>query len=237
MQGILDRSRCRQTGLRATSVGRYYDPNTAQFLSVDPLVNITGSPYSFAGDNPLDGTDPTGLMIAPQCDPTGCFSGSGKFIEANTSSVADGGSAASGAALGGVGGSTSGAKEGGQAFVDQAAEQIASKTAKQPLEQLSKGIVTFGRGFELFGVALSLTVDVNDHSSVGYILGDVGGGFAGGTFGAAWGAARCLKTVVGAVPCAIAGGILFGGATAYAGGYLGDAAEREIKHVWHEVFG
>jgi len=61
MQGILDRSRCRQTTLRATSVGRYYDPATAQFLSVDPLVNVTGARYTYAGDNPLDGTDPTGL--------------------------------------------------------------------------------------------------------------------------------------------------------------------------------
>ena len=72
MQGILDRSRCRQTALRATSVGRYYDPATAQFMSVDPLVKVTGAPYSFAGDNPLNGTDPTGLDCrnTDSCPPT-----------------------------------------------------------------------------------------------------------------------------------------------------------------------
>jgi len=40
---------------------RYYDPATAQFLSRDPLAALTGSPYSYIYDNPLNGTDPTGL--------------------------------------------------------------------------------------------------------------------------------------------------------------------------------
>lgn len=41
--------------------GRTYDPATAQFLSVDPLKAITGAPYNYAGDNPLNEADPTGL--------------------------------------------------------------------------------------------------------------------------------------------------------------------------------
>ena len=41
---------------------RTYDPATAQFLSVDPLVKLTGAPYSYAGDNPLNEGDPTGLL-------------------------------------------------------------------------------------------------------------------------------------------------------------------------------
>jgi RHS repeat-associated protein len=40
---------------------RSYDPATAQFLSVDPLDAITGERYSYAGDNPLNNGDPTGL--------------------------------------------------------------------------------------------------------------------------------------------------------------------------------
>jgi RHS repeat-associated protein len=42
---------------------RYYDASTAQFLSRDPLSAITRSPYGYVGDNPLNGTDPSGLMI------------------------------------------------------------------------------------------------------------------------------------------------------------------------------
>jgi len=40
---------------------RVYDPSTAQFLSVDPLKATTGAPYYYAGDNPLNEADPTGL--------------------------------------------------------------------------------------------------------------------------------------------------------------------------------
>jgi RHS repeat-associated protein len=40
---------------------RYYDPATGQFLSVDPDVSLTAQAYDFAGGNPLNATDPTGL--------------------------------------------------------------------------------------------------------------------------------------------------------------------------------
>jgi RHS repeat-associated protein len=51
-------------------IGRYYDPQTGQFLSVDPLVNKTGQPYAYTGDDPVNDTDPSGLA----CDWTSVFS-------------------------------------------------------------------------------------------------------------------------------------------------------------------
>jgi RHS repeat-associated protein len=39
---------------------RVYDPATAQFLSVDPFVALTGEPYSYAEDDPIDKADPNG---------------------------------------------------------------------------------------------------------------------------------------------------------------------------------
>jgi hypothetical protein len=42
-------------------IGRYYDPATGQFLSVDPLVDATGEPYAYTGDDPVNGVDPLGL--------------------------------------------------------------------------------------------------------------------------------------------------------------------------------
>lgn len=41
---------------------RYYDPATTQFLTRDPLASITSSAYGYVNDNPLNGTDPTGLF-------------------------------------------------------------------------------------------------------------------------------------------------------------------------------
>jgi RHS repeat-associated protein len=39
---------------------RVYDPATAQFLTVDPAVSLTGAPYNYAEDNPLNQADPSG---------------------------------------------------------------------------------------------------------------------------------------------------------------------------------
>jgi RHS repeat-associated protein len=39
---------------------RYYDPTTGQFMSRDPLVATTRSPYAYVAGNPLNATDPTG---------------------------------------------------------------------------------------------------------------------------------------------------------------------------------
>jgi hypothetical protein len=43
------------------SVARYYDPATGQFLSVDPEVSETLTPFAYAGDDPVNANDPSGL--------------------------------------------------------------------------------------------------------------------------------------------------------------------------------
>ncbi len=40
---------------------RYYDSETAQFISRDPLVSVTRSAYSYSNNSPLNYEDPTGL--------------------------------------------------------------------------------------------------------------------------------------------------------------------------------
>lgn len=42
---------------------RYYDPQTAQFLTRDPAVRGTRAPYSYALDKPVDFVDPSGEMV------------------------------------------------------------------------------------------------------------------------------------------------------------------------------
>jgi len=42
-------------------VARYYDPTTAQFLTRDPIEQLTQQPYQYANGDPLDQTDPLGL--------------------------------------------------------------------------------------------------------------------------------------------------------------------------------
>jgi RHS repeat-associated protein len=42
-------------------IGRYYDPATGQFLSVDPMVEQTLEAFGYAGDNPVNENDPNGM--------------------------------------------------------------------------------------------------------------------------------------------------------------------------------
>lgn len=44
---------------------RYYDPATGQFLTRDPLEQVTGQPYTYATDDPLNLADPSGQDAIP----------------------------------------------------------------------------------------------------------------------------------------------------------------------------
>ena len=52
---------------------RYYDPSTAQFLTVDPLITETGTPYTFTHDDPVNATDASGLISVPLPGPDVLF--------------------------------------------------------------------------------------------------------------------------------------------------------------------
>jgi RHS repeat-associated protein len=49
---------------------RAYDPSTAQFTSVDPKVAETGESYVYAGDNPINLSDPSGEQVRTPRGPT-----------------------------------------------------------------------------------------------------------------------------------------------------------------------
>jgi len=51
---------------------RWYDPGTGQFLSTDPDVSQTLQPFAYAGGDPENNSDPSGLAAGPmpgKCDP------------------------------------------------------------------------------------------------------------------------------------------------------------------------
>lgn len=68
-----------QSGLQYLRA-RFYDPGTAQFVTVDPAVEATGEPYAYAGDNPVRFKDPTGLSFAEALEEFGlpCFTCAGE---------------------------------------------------------------------------------------------------------------------------------------------------------------
>ena len=42
---------------------RSYDPASGQFLTRDPVEEVTRQAYAYAGDDPVNDTDPTGLLF------------------------------------------------------------------------------------------------------------------------------------------------------------------------------
>jgi uncharacterized protein RhaS with RHS repeats len=48
-------------------VGRYYDPATGQFLSVDPMVSKSQMSFAYANDNPVGQSDPSGKLVIGVC--------------------------------------------------------------------------------------------------------------------------------------------------------------------------
>jgi RHS repeat-associated protein len=54
---------------------RFYDPATAQFLTRDPIEDLTGQPYVYAFNNPLYYGDPTGLTAIAATGAAGCAAG------------------------------------------------------------------------------------------------------------------------------------------------------------------
>jgi len=86
--GFLGKPTDPTTGL--TSVGaRQYDPTTGLFLSIDPILESTSpqqlNGYSYAADNPITNSDPTGLL------PTGPGTGGTTCTLANADTTACGG--------------------------------------------------------------------------------------------------------------------------------------------------
>jgi len=54
--------------------GRVYDYRLGRFLSVDPIISNPANsqsinPYSYIGNNPLSGTDPTGTPVTMSAQP------------------------------------------------------------------------------------------------------------------------------------------------------------------------
>ncbi|MEJ1115168.1 DUF6531 domain-containing protein [Paenarthrobacter sp. CCNWLY172] len=152
---------------------RAYDPATRGFLSTDPLAPVLGAgwdgnPYSYAGNNPLNTTDPTGLRPLTDADlkaydgsSRGAFAAAGDWWKDNWEYVAAGAAIAVGVGLmfTGVGGPV------GMALVGAAAGALTSGGASVIVQKASSGKVDMGKVWQ------------------DAAIGAVGGGFGGAAGG------------------------------------------------------
>ncbi|MFJ2646706.1 polymorphic toxin-type HINT domain-containing protein [Streptomyces sp. NPDC087420] len=88
---------------------REYDPTTGRFISVDPVLELTDAQqingYTYAADNPVTGSDPTGLMqMMPNGGGNGKVDDSGNLVDKGSNGGGSGGGSGSGSGSGGGGG-------------------------------------------------------------------------------------------------------------------------------------
>ncbi|ORC18621.1 hypothetical protein A7979_11555 [Rothia nasimurium] len=148
---------------------RGYDPVTASFLSVDPLVPVVGAawgsnPYSFAGNNPVMMSDPWGLRPATDADLAayreanqGALADAGDWVADNWEYVAAGAMVVAGVALmfTGVGGPA------GLAIL-AASSGLISAGASTAIQKYQNGSVNWA--------------EVAKEGAIGFATGFVGGG-------------------------------------------------------------
>jgi RHS repeat-associated protein len=60
---------------------RYYDPTSGQFITRDPIENLTGHAYGYADGDPVDASDPSGLSCG-WTSPQDCLGGVGSAASA-----------------------------------------------------------------------------------------------------------------------------------------------------------
>ncbi len=77
---------------------RWYQPGSGTLLGVDPALANTDQPYSYAGDDPVNGSDPSGQCTFPQGQLPG-IDGSGSCAAAIQHAIVGAGGAAAGAVL------------------------------------------------------------------------------------------------------------------------------------------
>ena len=175
---------------------RVYDPTTAQFLTVDPIVPITRAPYAYVNDNPLNHMDRTGLCSITPGSSENCFSEVPNAVGSVVESVAQNPVEAGGIILGGV------------AVASGVGEVVAGGTA---VTEGTLGAISAGSGAAATGLDLKSCAGGRGVSCVGAGVGAIASGGAGAVvFGAVTGTTAAGTTAISLT----AGGI----------GFLGDVA-------------
>ncbi|QWC84619.1 hypothetical protein KLP28_13745 [Nocardioidaceae bacterium] len=169
---------------------RAYDPATRGFLTVDPLdptpgAPWAGNPYSYAGNDPLHATDPTGLspltdadLQSYLADRQGAFHAAGEWAKNNWEYVAGGAMVIAGGALmfTGVGGPA------GAMLMAAGADTIIQKATTG---DVNWGQVAISGAFGAWG-GVGAAARMGVQSALGRAV--VGGAISGGTSGAVSGA-------------------------------------------------
>ncbi|NQD89313.1 type IV secretion protein Rhs [Paenarthrobacter sp. CM16] len=212
---------------------RAYDPATRGFLSTDPLAPVLGAgwdgnPYSYAGNNPLNTTDPTGLRPLTDADlkaydgsSRGAIAATGDWLGHNWEYLAGGAMVVAGGVLmaTGVGGPV------GMMLIGAGADTIIQKATTGEVDwgqvALSGALGGFG------GASIAARAGLSGMKAT-LVAGASSGGISGGIQGTyGYYAGPGPHTVAGALGAATQGTV-FGAATGGVGGAAGQKISQGI---------
>ena len=204
-------------------VGRYYDPATGQFLSVDPMVAETGQAYAYTGDDPVNAVDPLGLV--PDCGgqvgscverspgrpEVSCAPYQSSLVrsEALTTlriALLDGAGHLVDTGTGGIVGYSK--------YLNHIGENSlhASDETLYDLANTSDAADTFGRSVAILGAGITFGNDIANGHGVAYAAGDAATQTGGAYGGAVAGTLLCGGPEDGiGIVCGAIGGFLGGG--------------------------
>ena len=208
---------------------RAYDPATRGFLSTDPLSPVLGAgwdgnPYAYAGNNPLNTTDPTGLrpltdaeLKAYDGSTRGAMAAAGDFMADNWEYFAGGAMVIAGGVLiaTGVGGPA------GMMLIGAGADTIIQKATTG---EVNWGQVALSGALGGFGGASIAARAGFTGMKATVVAGASSGGISGGiqgTYGYYSGPGpHTISGAVGATGQGLAFGTVLGGAGSVAGSYI-----------------
>lgn len=218
---------------------RVYDPSSRGFLSVDPLDSVpgagwAGNPYSYAGNDPLHASDPTGLRPATDADlkawadsHQGAVHAVGHWLKNNWEYVAGGAMVIAGGVLiaTGVGGPA------GMMLVSAGADTIIQKATSGHVNWGEVAVSGVAGGIGGAGVAAKVGLTgIRATVAAGVVSGAAGGGMTGGYSYMSSPGPHSVTGFVSATGTGAAEGGALGGAGGAAGHAIGGKIMGAMTH-------
>ncbi len=218
---------------------RVYDPSARGFLSVDPLdpmpgAGWAGNPYSYAGNDPLHASDPTGLRPATDADlkawtdaHQGAIHAAGQWLENNWEYVAGGAMVIAGGVLiaTGVGGPA------GMMLISAGADTIIQKATTGNVNWGEVLVAGAAGGIGGAGVAARAGLTgARATVAAGVVSGAAGGGMTGGYSYVSGPGPHSVGGFVSATGTGMAEGGVLGGAGGAAGHAIGGKIMGAMTH-------
>ena len=189
-------------------VNRYYDPQTDQFLSIDPMVATTGQPYVFTNDNPLNAEDPLGLRLLRSQDYKGVLSKT--EVDAIAKAIVQ---KLKNKNIPIVGNAADLISRSLRKYTSKSGELITFRETSRIVSEVAGGMDSVARVTGIIGAFVTSINDANAGHGAVYAVADGGFSLAGGMVAGEQGAAACIEFGWIAVACGFGAGIAGSGIT------------------------